>query len=100
MNPASVLERPLVTPIEPELPAELVVADVPKPHVGFGTWLARAVPTTMAFIFVLATVGLYAYRGDFLGALGVGSFLAAWIGFGVGFLIAGIKWGLQYEDTH
>ena len=101
MNAAIAVDRPSVAPVQADDWAD----DVSEPASveprtkddapSFGAVMAVSIPLGMLAIFVLATVGMTMYRGDFVGAMGVASYLAIWIGGGFGFIFGGAAWAVR-----
>lgn len=103
MNAVLLRENELTTaePLETEAPTEVVtpeipaVVDQPKPEpIGFGAAQLRVLPLAILTVFTLVAVGLYAYRGDLVGSMGIALFLSMWLGGGFGFLGGGILWSI------
>lgn len=66
---------------------------------GLGACLARGVSGTVAFVFTLTIVAMYAYRGDLLESFGLAVFLASWLGIGFGVLVSGVLWDSEVQRT-
>ncbi len=66
----------------------------------FPGYLARTLPTTVLAMFALIAGSMYLYRGDLAGSIGVGLFMAFWLGGGFGFLIGGVLYAVANEESH
>lgn len=87
------LEFEVPEEVSPPAPTEPTVAPAPT-QIGFGAAQARVLPAAILFVFALTTIGLYAYRGDLAGSVGIAAYLSMWLGGGFGFLGGGILWAI------
>ncbi len=69
----------------------------PSGNLSFGALQARTLPSAILLTFALIAGAMYLYRGDVLGAIGLGAFMSFWLGGGFGFLVGGVLYGLQAE---
>lgn len=67
--------------------------------ISFGAAQARVLPIALLTVFAIATVGIYRYQGDLAGSVGLGLYLAMWLGGGFGFLGGGILWALDEMEA-
>lgn len=102
MNAAIAVDRHSVAevPVEHQTdavvePGTAAVTPAENDPPSFGSVMAISVPIAMVAFFVLTTVGMTAYRGDFVGALGLAAYLAIWTGLGFGFIFGGAYWAMQ-----
>lgn len=101
MSAAIAVDRPPIAPVRADEQVEEVSQPTgdesasTKGAPSFGAVMAASIPLGMVAIFVLATVGMTMYRGDFVGAMGVASYLAIWIGGGFGFIFGGAAWAIR-----
>ncbi len=65
---------------------------------GFGLRQLVSVGLTMLAVFGLTVASMTYYNGQVLAAVGLGIYLAIWLGLGFGFLIGGISWSLAQDD--
>lgn len=67
----------------------------------FGSYQAQSVLLSALVVFVGSAAIHYATQGGAIEAIGLGLFLSFWIGAGFGFLVGGVRWGLeQFELDH
>ena len=81
--------------VEVPLEAEVEVEATDSKPPSFGAVQAVSVPLAVIAIFLITTVGMTAYRGDVVGAMGVAAYLAIWIGLGFGFIFGGAYWAMR-----
>lgn len=75
-----------------EAPSIAPVAVEAAPDTSLGSCLKIGMTGTIAFVFVVSTVLMYLYRGDFVESAGIGAFFAFWLGSGFGVLVSGVWW--------
>ncbi|MGI9596730.1 MAG: hypothetical protein ACR2QK_11250 [Acidimicrobiales bacterium] len=64
---------------------------------GFGRWQLWSVGLSMLAVFGTVVAGMTWYNGEVVAAVGLGVYLAIWLGLGFGFLIGGVAWSLEQE---
>ncbi len=67
--------------------------------ISFGAAQARVLPLALATVFTIAAVSIYRYQGDLWGSIGLGLYLAMWLGGGFGFLGGGILWAIDEMEA-
>ncbi len=81
-------------------PAEAVNTASREPR-SFGSYQAQSILLSALVVFVGSAAIHYATQGVAIEAVGLGLFLSFWIGAGFGFLVGGVRWGLeQFELDH
>lgn len=85
------------TPVDAAFPTDRTAKQ--REELSFGAFQARTMPVAILLTFALFAGGMYIFRGDALGAIGLGAFMSFWLGGGFGFLVGGVLYGLQ-EEAH
>lgn len=65
----------------------------------FASHQAQSMTICMLGVFVGTALIHYTYQGGLAQALGLATYLGIWIGGGFGFLVGGVRWGLEYVDA-
>lgn len=72
--------------------------EVPSEPRSFASYQAQGIAVAVLVVFV-GTAGFhYATQGGAIDALGLALYLAIWIGLGFGFLIGGVRWGIEQVE--
>ena len=78
------------------VPAETApAARPPSEPRSFGSFQAETMAIAILVVFVGSAGVHYATQGGALDAIGLALYLSFWIGAGFGFLIGGVRWGLE-----
>jgi predicted lipid-binding transport protein (Tim44 family) len=67
--------------------------------ISFGAAQARVLPLALLTVFAISTGAIYRFQGDLAGSIGLGLYLAMWLGGGFGFLGGGILWAIDEMEA-
>lgn len=101
MNAATAL--PQAHSIAPRPVASATVAAEPTTEVSneprsFASYQVEAISISVLTVFVFTAGFHFATQGGAIDALGLALYIAIWIGLGFGFLIGGVRWGIEQVE--